>query len=506
MPIPLNDLPTALSLAYQRMREDWQTCRDVFAGTRTIHAAGERYLPKFDRETQKAYQRRSTSVSLYNGFRRTVLALAGMICQRQPTLGADVPQIVRDDWEHIDGLNHGRVFVRHMLRDGLTVGLNGILVDYPTVEDVDSIRLDEEQRLGLRPYWVLIRAEDVLSVRAQRVGGRLMYTQIVIRETTEIEDGAFGTRQRVRYRVFRHDAGGVQGATGPTFEIWEDQVTFESDRAVITTVLVQEARSVRGARGPLSRIPFQPFFAGEQVGPFEAAPPLLDLAELNLDHYRVQVDRRNAITLACTATPVLTGVTDEEVGDVVLGPTSALVLPNPEATASFLEVTGTAFAPTKDELQMIEQHMAAVGIAFLYGETRAAETAYAKELDANAQNSTLTLTVDNAEDALEGALELHCEYRGFPAASITLNREFLKIVMSPDMFARVSDAQMRGQLSLSTLHEIWRQGHVLPDDFDSEAEQERIHLEAPTPMRLPAGSGGDNRGADPGGTGVPAAA
>lgn len=466
-----DDLPSAKSPAYKRMESHIALCRDLFAGSKAVQGAGEKYLPKFTREKPEAYERRK-AVALYNGFARVIRAMTGMVFQRPPQLGADVvPEIVKH-WEDIDGKGtHGRVFLRNQLRDGITTGLNGILVDYPPVADPDAVTLADEKALNLRPYWAFVRAEDVFSVRVGNVGSRTVFTQVVIRQVTEEEAGAFGTRCRTQYRVYRRQIGALAIGESPiTFEVWEEKEAQGNIPA--QTVRVQDATPIRNQ----SEIPFAPFIAGEDVGPFETSPPLLDLAELNLDHWRVSTDRRYAMALASAPTLVVTGYNTED-GEIVVGPNNAITSKDPLTKASWLEITGTSFGPTKDELAGLENRMGAVGLAFLTNETRAAETAEAKRIDSAAQNASLTSAVDGLEDAAERALGFHAEYLKAEPGSISLNRDFIQTVLGADMIAQLLAAATAGKLSLETFLDILKRGNVLPDDVDVETEKERIMLD-----------------------------
>lgn len=496
------DRPSTPSKAYLRQDEDWQTCRDFYAGTRAVHSHAERYLEPFERERPEDYKRRK-SVKVYNGFARTVRAMAGMVFQRAPRLGDDVPASILQHWEDIDGKGtHGRIFARNAFRDGITVGFNALLVDYPSVPDAERVSLADEQRRNLRPYWVHYRAEDILSVRVDQVGGATVLTQIVLREVTEVPDGAFGTRERTQYRVLRRDLAAASEAV--TFELWEDRDA--GDGRGVRTVRVEGPHVVRGP----SEIPVAFFYADEPQGPAEARPPLLDLAELNVDHYRVTSDRRYSITLACAPTLFVKGIEDEEMGQIAVGPNAAIKTRNPSADARWLEPAGTSFAPTQAELDRIERQMAAVGLAFLMSETRAAETARGKEIDAAAQNSALTLAVDGLEDALEQCLRFHAQYLKLPdGGSVTLNRDFLQVVLASDMIGQLLAASVAGRLSLDTFLETLKRGNVLPDDVDVEEEKQRILMDSgaltdvvpPDPNAPPAGGGagaGDAGGGRPG--------
>lgn len=481
-----SDVPSMPSAAYQRMTQDWELCRDLYAGSRAIQEKGEQYLPKFPREDDAVYCRRK-AVKVYNAFARTIRAMAGMVFQRAPELGDDVAAPIKAHSEDIDGKGtHIRIFLRSMLRDGLITGIGGILVDYPPIDNPSAVTLADEKRLHLRPYWVQVMAEDILSARIGKIGSRIVLTQLVLREVTEEAVGEFGARDRTQYRVFRRSLD-PNVAEPVTFELWEDKDTGEK----VETVRVQDARPVRNQ----TEIPFAPFFADEEIGPFETRPPLLDLAELNLDHWRVSTDRRSALTLAGSPQPVITGYASDD-GEIVIGPSTAIVLSRPEAKFEWKEISGTSFGPTKDELEMIERHMAAIALAFLMSETRAAETAEAKRIDSAAQNASLTAAVDGLEDAAERALGFHAAYMKLQPGSITLNREFVQTVLASDMIAQMLAAAIAGKLSLETFLEVLKRGNVLPDDVDVETEKERIMLDGglgdyvpPDPNVDPAGSG-----------------
>jgi hypothetical protein len=479
------DTPDVEHPAVALMRPRWRRCRDVYDGTDAIHAAGERYLPRFPAESPDNYRRRSTSTEFYNAFARTVGGTVGLVFQRDPILGDDNPPAVRDHWENIDGAGrHGTVFARDLFTDAMIVGHGGILVDYPAVADPDTVTLATERALALRPYWVRVRAEDIVSWRFTQFGGLFLLTQLVLREEVERPLGAFGVALVTRYRVFRLDLA----TQHVTWELWEpEQVPGEQATIPLKPIASGIVRNQE-------RIPFAPFIIGppgQPVTSLTSKPPLLDLADANLAHYRVAADRRHVMSLACTPTPVRIGVPDDA-PPIILGPTSAIDIPSPDGDVKFLEPSGAAFQPTQSELDMLERRMAALGLAFLMSDTRAAETAEAKRIDTAQQNATLATAARGLQDALEQALDFHARYLGQRGGSIAVNTDFEQTVMAPevmDAYARMVDSD---KLSLEMFWDLLRQGRRLPDSFD--ADTEKVRILARTVPNPPAGGQLDGGG------------
>ncbi|MHB1065666.1 MAG: DUF4055 domain-containing protein, partial [Georgenia sp.] len=414
------DTPATPSATYSKRLPQWTRLRTLFRGTDAVHEAGDTLLFRFAGESDADFKRRKEQTAFDNYFRRTVRALVGLIFRRPPTLGKDVSAVIVGQAEDIDGAGTAlNVLARMLATDGMITGLGGILVDYPTVADPDGVSLAVEQAAGLRPYWVRYRAEDVLVARVGRVGNRTVYTLLVLRETVEEQVGLFGVAEITRYRVFRHTA-----ETGVTFELWEEREGVdEKGKTATLTVMTQEPRPVLVAgKRPISAIPFAPLVAGETEDAglqFDCDPPLLDLADLNLDHYRVKADRRNVMTMACTVTPYRIGYEGD--ANIILGPSVSIDIPSPEGKVGLLELTGTAFVPTERELDMIVRAMAALALAMLDATGTQPETAEAKRIDSAAQNASLATVAQALQDCLERALGFHAEYLGEVGGSITVN-------------------------------------------------------------------------------------
>jgi len=63
----------------------WQRARDVIAGEDAVKAAGTRYLPRLDSQSDDEYLAYKTRASFFNATARTADGFVGLIFRREPT-------------------------------------------------------------------------------------------------------------------------------------------------------------------------------------------------------------------------------------------------------------------------------------------------------------------------------------------------------------------------------------------------------------------------------------
>jgi hypothetical protein len=485
-------LPTFTHPQHDAMIDTWRDLRILAAGTRPVWANADRFLMKLEQEDSADFYRRAKMASVFNGFRRVIRASTGMVMAKPVQLGDTVTDEFRAAAENIDGEGtHLDIFTRKLLNDGLTVGMGGILVDWPGVADPEQLSHADEMEAGLRPYFCQVLAENILMWRYSKVQGGNVMTLLVLQEPREEEVGDFGVGVTTYYRVFRRAITVTSTAHGIIERRATDEVTWELwkwDEQQKKPVLSEAARVLRGAK----RIPFSPLVIGDEAGSMSAEPPLQDLADVNVNHYQVATDRAWVMHLACIPVPVRKGHVPKlnAAGDVVeqsIGP-NMVVDVDKEGDFYWRSPDATAFGPTKDELEALERRMGALGLSFLFPESRAQETAAAKRLDKTAENASLSSVVRATRDCLENAMDLFDEYLGLEqasgeagdddASSLTLNTDFEQLAMDAGVATLLSDMEAKGQLTLDTLLEQLVAGKILPEDFDVEHETEQLAQKA----------------------------
>jgi hypothetical protein len=492
-----NDRPDIPSPAYKRMEPRWSKCRALMAGTEAIRADAARYLVQLPNETNDAFQYRAQLVALFNAFKRTVKACVGLITQEEPKLGDDMPQPLVDMWENADrGGTHGAVLTKQLVTDGMIDGSAGIFTDYPRVANPGKVSADDEQRGGLRPYFVRYRAQDVLKTIYQSVDGVRTLVLLVLRETSDERVGQFGIQTVERYRAYTNERG-VIGC-----EVWKKNYNESAPRI----------ETQKFTLANVTKIPWSPLVAGDVVDANETRPPLDDLADLNVEHFQIKTNIRYLEDRALVPTMVRIGAQPDEDGaypPIAIGPQSAIEAPVVEGLSTapiyWLSPDVAVLDPSNKSLEKVEQQMGAAGLAFLAPDTRAAETAEAKRIDEKAQNASLRSVARDVQDCLESAFGFAGQYIKQPAGSVTVNADFEETVMDPAMVAELRNLATAGKLSIETLLDRLEKGHVLDEGFDIEAEVKRILTENAQTVDTMRGNQNNNAGQGDGGGAPPAA-
>lgn len=472
--------------------------RAMMQGTRAVRALGTDALPKWPDEKMGFYKLRSSIAQVTRYYARTVEALVGMVAGTPPTLAEDADARLVADWEDIDRRGrHGDVFVRDLTEEGLVGGFAAILVDCPPVPEGMRLTLENEQRMGLRPYWVLITADQIVSwiveapnwpaLMSAYQAGQLTDTQVgvlasqqimrqvVLYEPADVVAGEFGTVARERYRVLRLTD------TGVTFAVWEKR---KSEGAAGEHFALVEQGTMTGAnRRPLPAIPLAVFYPKRPMAPFVAEPPAMGVCELNLDHYQLTADRRYLIKHTHSPTLYLFGIQAErdEHGQekpIRVGPNSLIRSNNADAKAGYIVAPADALNSSKEERDEIVRQIAALGMSFI-GKDRqqGTETAKGRELDLSAEHATHVSIARALQDTLEQALMFHALHRNADAPSIQMHPATPAPDVDPQIAALLWQGVLNGRLDVDSLIHYLRTG-TLPDDLDTDGLTARLLAEA----------------------------
>jgi len=446
------NLPSATTPLIESQAFALDFVRDLWGGTETVRALGQKYLPREPAEDSGNYSVRLRRSVFFNVFRHTIEGLAGFVFRKDPVLGSDVPEAIRTHWENIDNAGtHGDVFARALLTDAMLAGHAGILVEYPNTGDV-PLTVGDERDLQLRPYWVAIKKDDIVSVRMRELHGRSELEQMVLREKTYIPDGDYGEKEQIRYRVlYKNFTTNVVG--------WRVESITTDGKSIV----VEDQGLFRNQE----QIPIAEVATSGRMGAWVSRPQFLDLAYLNVAHYQQWSDYATCIHK--TNVPILVTSGVEVEGALVVGPNTGLNFSAPDAKAYYVSHTGEALASTKASLDDLKNDMAALGLAALANSKRVAETAVAKEIDKSASDASLSVTARGSQDAIEQAFDFHAKYLKLDdGGSIQINREFGDTrILATDVQAWIALAKNLGVPLMAVLSAL-RTGGWIPDDANLE--------------------------------------
>lgn len=447
-----NNLPSQPNKAAKAQAAAVERVRDLWGGTAKLHEKSTQYLPKAPGEEYDAYQQRLTRSVFFNAFRRAVEGLTGLIFRKDPALGEDVPPLIEEHWENIDlAGTHGAVFAREVEQDAMIAGHAAILVDFPDTGGQQS-RADELSG-GLRPYWVPIRKEDIISWRTANVAGQTVLTQLVIRECQYVPDGEFGEKEQTLYRVFRRT----------TDETGEPPVSWMLLEVTEKRTVVMHAS---GYCMNQTEIPVAEVATSGRRGLFESSPPLIDLADLNIAHYQQWSDAAYSRFVSCV--PVLFGAgmdgNDENGQPIKVGPNHAIFTPEPNAKLAWVAHDGSSLEDCRRALEDLKSDMGTIGVAMLAPQKREAETAEAKRLDKATSDSALSTSARALQDALERALIFHANYLNLEqGGSIEVNRDFEGVLMEPQVMTAFANLVSQGLPWDIALDQLQRGGRIGED-------------------------------------------
>jgi hypothetical protein len=470
--------------AYNDQADARRTCDDVYEGTSAIRRERTLYIPQNPGEDNDKYERRVKRSHFYNMFEPTVQGLVGLIFRKPPVLADGAGPLITAQVENIDGRGtHLAVFSRELAEAAMKSGHAAILVDAPPAPNIGRKPTKADvARLGNRPTWAMIRAEQVINFREDiRPNGEMYFTLLVVEECIKQPVGDFGEKEMYRWRVFRDDGAGTI-----TWEIWISD-TGKRDGA--------KAKYRNGVIANVTEIPIAPLYAGRRSGTFCSKPPLLSLAELNLDLFAVQLDHRYAMHVSNTPIPIFKG--RKKTPKQPLGAEVGIDLDaDANAGAFYLESNGNGLAASRQEQLDLIQRATIFGLQMLAPQTRAIETAQSKIIDQAEKTSRLAVIARALQDALERALGFHSAMIGEPAASVKINLDVSGLTLDAATLTAYTALVTSRIITPRTLYAIMQEAGALPEDFDADAEEQSLdELNAFDAASDPAGD--PNPNADP---------
>lgn len=384
------------------------------------------YVPRMSGQSIDAYNAYVNRPAYYNVIKRTTDALIGIMLRKPYTTSINYPIFVADDLSF-------DTMISYVLRDIFLTSRVGILVDF----------CEDRQVPMLVPYangYITNWGDDfvVLKEDYYEVDPKDKYKKEVkcqYRELTLV-DGIY------------------------TVNIWRKN-SRDNKWYVADSVQPQ----VRGQ--PLDVIPF--VFINDRDTTDECRKPvMMNLAELNVSHFRTMAQIEQLMYFLSTPQPVLIGgFQGSPPTNLAIGQPTVWVL-EPGSSLSYVEHSGAGFNSMKTVADTKEAQMQSLGARMLM--KAGVESAEALKIRSAGESATLVSMVNALEQGLQQALSYYAMWAGDESpVEFYMNRDFTNITMSPQDISALIQLFQAGHLTQETLMQRLYEGEIV-DNVDEELQ------------------------------------
>ncbi len=443
MTTPTTELGTVWSRseAAMAMVPRLQTMAAVCLGTDYLRHHKETFLPQELREDEAAWDER-VKKSVLTPYVLRLIENAASIVLRRPIeiISENEGEYWKNFIKDVDGLGSSlNEYAKGYLIDALRDGHAFTLVDAPP-DNARSRTLYEARQEGIRPYFVPYAA-------AQCYGWRQATT------------APYSPLSQVRLI-----SKAVLPSTSSDYldePVEQMRVIYPGRYELHTTTEMKVQKGTYG-NGKIKEIPLVTLYTN-RMGMLTSTPLLIDLAYINLAHYRAQADRLHSIHIAAMQQLILEA--HENSDFLIAGVNYALRL-DPGNKGYYLQTDAAAYQAQKELLEDLEQQMATLGVTKLVGQKMVAESEGAKRLDQAQANSTLALISMELERCLNKMFELAGLYAGKEPPEIKLDRDFDFSTLLGQDVSVIGTLHKEGQLPTKEFVQILKYGEILLDSAD----------------------------------------
>lgn len=479
---------------YSAIHPQWQRLRDCSRGRDAILKAGNNYVPDLpgaDSEHNRGYRARG---NYYNALGRTVQGMNGAIFQEPPVV--TMPETFKPMLDDITLTNVSfETFAAEAGKEVFLTGRLGVLVDMPQAErttNVDGVIIRQAE--DMRPFTVAYQAEKIVNWRTTRRGGDQILTMVVLSERVEIgysDADPFTCRMIDQYRVVKLDDAGHC-----VVQIWRQT----ADNGRYEQTADGDVPLMRRGQ-PLTFVPF--FFLGAlHTGPELEHPPLLDLADVNLGHWRNSCDYEYGLHLVALPTPWRAGAkVAEGSGPTRIGPSVVWDL-DINGSAGMLEFEGAGLASIVVAMDEKKKQMAILGARLLEDAPQTQETLGAVRLRHTGETASLKTVAQALEKGFSQILSTAVWWQSTAGdapsdvkdVNVELNKEYIVIRATPQEVQVALTALQAGEIAYDTFYALLQTGGWAREGIDAATERLAIQKDkalAPAPPIDPELSPGE---------------
>nr|DAK13576.1 MAG TPA: portal [Caudoviricetes sp.] len=452
---------------YSKNLTKWQLMRDALAG----EVAKEKYVPKLSDQEEDEYSAYVGRAEFYNATARTQVALTGLLFAKPPKV--ELPEALKTIGENIslddDTLE---ALAKNIANECLSVGRCGVLVDLPSVEKADYSKLEAE-RLNLRAYATLYKAENIINWKTTKINGSNVTSLVVLAETyAEPTQDEFVDKIKTRYRVLDLHEG------------YYRQRVFSETKAGNFEAVSEIYPSANGQK--LEYLPFT-FFNVNDLKTSVEKPPLLDLAKINISHFRSEVDLEHGTHFTALPTPYVTGYQGESSEKLKIGSTAVWVINDPSAKVGFLEFSGAGLSTLENRIAVKEKRMSILGARLLLDEKKTAEATETLQMRKSGENAVLTSVASTISEGIVSFLKDIAFFENIVGENLIyeINTDYNLTMIEPQLLAQIIAGIQSRDIPNEVLYDALLKGELMPKTIQSY-EDYQAKLEQAAPQVTPS--------------------
>lgn len=465
---------------YTRMLPQWEATRAAVEGKPALDRCPNKYLPDptpLDDcdEARSRYKSYCTRAVYLNATGRTKVGLVGIALGDWPEVV--VPASMEYLKTDADGAGLSiYALCQEAVGEDLEVGRGGLFVDYPQRPEGEGTSIAQQQG-GTVARMIFYRAEDIRDWAYEKQGTdlRLSYVKLYEKRDRRSADG-WSIEAVESYRILRLRDGRY------SVEVFEKGAGGYTSQGEVFP---------RDANGqPWEFIPFQ-FIGAETNQAKPAKPPLYDLAQVNLAHYRNSADFEESVFMLGQPQVTMTGLDQawrdhlEESGvffgsrRVLMGPTGSQI--------GLLQVQPNTLA--REAMKDKKEEMVSLGARLLQPGS-STKTAEQSKSETRASYSVLSLVCDNVSQAIKNAMLWVQRYMGAAGeVDFGIDTEFDGLTFNSAIVDTIIKAVQAGVLPESEAWRALRQlGLIDPEKTDEEIKDE-IDASSEAALQLQASLG-----------------
>ena len=451
---------------YKKLEPLWAKCRLTIEGDDALKNSSEigKIVPRLEGQKDSEYKAMVARATLFNASARTKEGLLGLVFRKD--VDAVYPEamhsVIDDMTLAIDNRMNLNDFCYNALAEDIEVGRVGHLIEMPKTS-TEGMTKAQVAALNLRPYVAVYRAESIMDWRFDRVNNAAQLVMVRLYEevdewVSDVERKTIKQERRLLLeggvyiqRVYRDTSDGKS-----VIQIGDDIIPQMNSKA----------------------LSFIPFICDLVTG----KPPILDLVNINLSHFRTEVDREHGAHYTATPTPMFAGFQFADGEAFHLGATSGYSTTNPDAKWGYLEFEGAGLATLKEIKEEKAQQMAVMGARFLDQDKAAAEAEGTVKLRRSGETSVLSALAKYRSMQVKRTLEIMRDWMGISGdITVEINSDYSEVGLSSEEMTALFAMLQGGSISEQTFFYNMKRGELYEDGTTFEEEQERIRSQGIQP-------------------------